>query len=224
MFAAIGLFVLLACGGDTGDASVRSSTSADSAVSGDLAAESAAVPLPSKAPPRLPPPDARDSLLALAAAPDSLLDRLATLEYGYEERGLIVHDTADGWLLVVTADSAREWIRASLVDSLYPLAQLVVDRLNYLTGAWDGTLREQPDVTAPPVAAGRLWRAAPPDAGETPAHVVRAEDRDGTLWFEVEVRSSTGCDGETPSARATGWVPAYGARREPTVWFYSRGC
>jgi hypothetical protein len=24
--------------------------------------------------------------------------------------------------------------------------------------------------------------------------------------------------------RFSGWVPGYGARGEPTVWYYSRGC
>ncbi len=133
---------LSSCNGEPGAETVGRAASAQV----DTPMGALPVPQPRDQPPPL--PHAPDSLLALAAAPDLLLDRLATREYSYDECGLLVHDTAAGWLLAVTADSAREWIRAAAVDRLHPLHELVVERLNYLTGASDGVLRSAPDIAA----------------------------------------------------------------------------
>lgn len=163
-------------------------------------------------------------MVALLVAPDSLLDRLETREYDYEGRALTVYAIVDGWYLVGTLDSARQWLRPSERDSLLPLETLLVGRLNYLTADWDGSVRAQPDPAAPLVGRAGAWRANGEDRDETPANVLRAQHTASGLWLEVQVMASTGCDGDTPRIRTTGWIPAWGARRSPTAWFFSRGC
>jgi len=169
-------------------------------------------------------PAGTDSLLGLLVTADSLLDRYATQEYGYEERGLRVYGVEGAAYLVATQDSQRVWIPAMPRDSLIPMALLVTERLNYLTLAWDGQLRVAPSMTAALVPTATSWRATGPDRDETPANVRQSRVTNGSLWLEVEVRSSSGCDGEDPTVRATGWIPAWGQGRAPTAWFYSRGC
>jgi hypothetical protein len=175
-------------------------------------------------PPPLPARGTPDSLVALLIAPDSLLDRLETREYDYEGRALTVYATIDGWHLVGTLDRARQWLRASDRDSLLPLETLLVGRLNYLTADWDGSIRTRPDPAAPLVGRAGAWRATGEDRDETPANVLRAQQTASGLWLEVQVLASTGCDGETPRIRSTGWIPAWGSRRAPSAWFFSRGC
>lgn len=169
-------------------------------------------------------PAGADSLLGILVTADSLLDRYAAEEYGYEERGLRVYGVMEGAYLVATQDSQRVWIPAMTRDSLIPLAQLVTERLNYLTLAWDGQLRVAPSLTAALVPTTTSWRATGPDRDETPANVRQSRVTNGQLWLEVEVRSSSGCDGDDPTVRATGWIPAWGQGRAPTAWYYSRGC
>ncbi len=170
-------------------------------------------------------PAGADSLLGLLVTADSLLDRYATREYGYEERGLQVFGVHPRAYLVATRDSSqRVWIPATARDSLLPLAQLLLPRLNYLTLAWDGQLRLAASSSAALVPTASSWRTVGPDRDETPARVLQTTTTNGQLWLEVEVLSSSGCDGEDPTVRATGWIPAWGAGRAPTAWFYSRGC
>jgi hypothetical protein len=200
-------------------------TGVDSTASVDTAAPpGAAASQRPVAPPPLPPRGAPDSLVALLIAPDSLLDRLATREVDYEGRALTVYAIVDGWYLVGTLDSARQWLRASGRDSVLPLETLLVGRLNYLTADWDGSVRTQPDPAAPLVGRAGAWRASGEDRDETPANVLRAQQTASGLWLEVQVLASTGCDGDTPRIRTTGWIPAWGAHRSPTAWFFSRGC
>jgi hypothetical protein len=42
------------------------------------------------------------------------------------------------------------------------------------------------------------------------------------MWIQVRVTDGH-CEGGSATLD-TGWVPAHGVTRKPSVWFYSRGC
>jgi hypothetical protein len=169
-------------------------------------------------PPPLPANGAADSLLALVTAPADSLPYYETKEYDYEEPAITVYGSYHEWYLVGRPDGRRAWIRAEAVGRFMHLEQLVPNRLNYLTQAWDGQLREEPGLAvlaaAVPIARGR----------ETPANVLKARHDGTTLWFHVQVLDVSPCEGGTPRVVATGWIPAWGTDHEVTAWFYSRGC
>jgi hypothetical protein len=45
----------------------------------------------------------------------------------------------------------------------------------------------------------------------------------GTLWLHIDLLSTGGC-GEPENLLASGWVPAYSATNDLTMWYYARGC
>ncbi|HEX9895121.1 MAG TPA: hypothetical protein VGA78_14415 [Gemmatimonadales bacterium] len=170
--------------------------------------------------PPLPAPGTLDSLQGLVVMPPESLPRFETREHGYEEESVVVYRRQGDWYLVGLRDGGRAWVSEHGLGAFYPLNQLVVNRLNWLTESWDTRLRQVPDLTAPAVEVD-VPRAR---RQETPATVLEARPAGGTLWFRVEVLDTSPCEGGTPRVVATGWIPAWGSDGKPTAWFYSRGC
>ncbi len=140
-------------------------------------------------------------------------DSLPTLEMGYEESAVIVTGRADGWYRIRLHDGDA-WVADSTAGRFVWYAQLVAEGLAYLTDAAPPRLASSPGgAAAAAVAAGASVR------------VTKTADRDGALWFEVEVLRGSPCgDDPDPPTTARGWLQAHGARSAPTVWFHSRGC
>lgn len=166
--------------------------------------------------------------LQLRAAPSDSADTLVTVtrwqdvlaeEVGYEEVALVIWRAADPWYLVATRDTIRGWIRMPDSATVFPLAELLPNRLNYLTAAWDGSVRPAPGGRAAPVVGTQR-----DELGEAPAEVHEARLVDGALWLRVSVFAESPCEGVIPPrVVATGWIPAY-AGGKVTAWYYSRGC
>jgi hypothetical protein len=171
--------------------------------------------------PPLPAPGARDSLLGLVTVPPDSLARFETREHAYEEKSVTVYGQQGNWFLVGTKAGGRAWLHTLATGRFLRLEELVVNRLNWLTEAWDTRLRDTPDANAPALEADV------PRAGgqEVPANVLESRYAGGTLWFRVEVQRDSPCEaGGSPPVIATGWIPAWGRDGKPTAWFYSRGC
>jgi hypothetical protein len=167
--------------------------------------------------------------LQLRAAPSDEADTVVTVtrwqdvlaeEVGYEEVALVVWRIAEPWYLIATRDTVRGWVRRPDSSTVVPLAELLPNRLSYLTRAWDGTVRAAPGTGV----ATRVEGMARDEAGETPADVHEARLVEGALWLRVSVFDQSPCEGVTPPrAVATGWIPAY-TGGAVTSWYYSRGC
>ncbi|HPF61563.1 MAG TPA: hypothetical protein PLI93_05825 [Gemmatimonadales bacterium] len=163
--------------------------------------------------------------LRAAPRPDApvrfVVQRLAELdieEIGYEEPAVVVRGTQPGWLRLALPDGGSGWVESPAGSRYTPLADLVVNRLNYLTLAWDRRVAEAPGV------AWRGVEGIDPGEPETPAVVHGSRIEAGTLWLEVSVQAYSPCEGDgAPPDVARGWVPAWTAG-EPTAWFHSRGC
>jgi hypothetical protein len=171
-------------------------------------------------PPTLPANGTPDSLLGLLVLPPDSLPRYETREVEYEVAAVSVYGQAGDYYLVGLRDGGREWLPARSAGAYYPMEQVILNRLNYLTEAWDRQVRDTPDLAA---QARQVTLPPQPDP-EIPAKVLEARLAGGTLWVHVEVHNQSPCEGETPKVVTTGWVPAWGAKRAPTVWFFSRGC
>jgi hypothetical protein len=168
-----------------------------------------------------PPVGDPDSLIGLVLAPPESLPQFETLEHAYEERAVAVYGIRGPWYLVGRPGGGRSWLDARVTGRFFPLDELLVDRLNYLTTAWDRSVRATPGLNAP---AQQL--ALPAGSGEeVPADVLESRRAGGTLWLRVSVLGKSPCDGgQAPPVLATGWIPAWGAGGKPAAWFFSRGC
>lgn len=176
---------------------------------------------PDTMPPPVPQAGARDSLIALVAAPPGLLDRFETRETDYESKALAVFGHERRYFLVGLPGGGRAWIHERETGAAHPIEQLLINRLNYLTPSWDMTVRESPGRNIPPrsVELGSSTQTA-----EIPARVLQFTRQPDGTWMQVEVYRTSPCGGGTPRVVATGWIPLYGADASPTVWFHSRGC
>jgi hypothetical protein len=171
--------------------------------------------------PPLPAPGTPDTLLGLVTVPTDSLAPFETKEHAYEEKAVTVYKRDGNWYLVGTRGGARAWVHTLSTSRFFPLEELVVNRLNWLTEAWDTHLRDTPDLNGP------AKEAPVPRAGgqEVPASVLESRTMGGMLWFRVEVYRDSPCEtGGKPTVIATGWIPAWGRDGKPTAWFYSRGC
>ncbi len=140
-------------------------------------------------------------------------------EVGYEEPSIAVYRIAFPWYLVSTRDSVLGWVRLPDGATVTPLVDLLPNRLNYLTTAWDGTIHE-----APGRGPGQPVPGLVLDHGEASARVLDARQVGDAIWLHLEVHDRSPCESSTdPVVLATGWVPLWTNAR-PTVWYYSRGC
>ncbi len=143
---------------------------------------------------------------------------LEAAETGYEEPSISIYRIADPWYLVSTRDSIMGWVHRPDGATVVPLADLLTDRLTYLTAAWDGMLHDTPGAAGHPVEGLVL------DHGEASVAVLGTRTVHGAEWVHVAVHQHSPCESATdPTVLATGWVPMWTGAR-PTVWYYSRGC
>jgi hypothetical protein len=150
-------------------------------------------------------------------APAATVQPLPTMEYGYEEPGVVVLERRDRWFRV-RLDAGSAWLEASAQDEFYDLERLYDHSLTYLTDAWSG------QVAAAPGMVGRVVQFPGLAAGQS-VRVRRTSREDGGLWFLVDILSRSPCAGDAePTVADRGWVRAYGKGGEPTIWFSSRGC
>jgi hypothetical protein len=178
----------------------------------------------SSPPPRLPQPpvevrSAPADGAALLGAIRSAAD-VVTRESDYERKAAVVLEQRPGWYRIALPNDRSGWLRAAGAGRFHPLSELIVNRLNYLTGHWDGWVWPDPGA-GHPVRSDRKRREG---RQEYPANVVAVEEIGGTLWLRVELLSADPCDGGSPTVVSGGWVPAYSPEGKLTAWFHARGC
>jgi HAMP domain-containing protein len=172
-------------------------------------------------PPPLPPAGLLDSLQGLVTVPPESLPRFEVEEHAYEEEAVKVYGHRGNWYLVGLREGGRAWLDTRATGRFLPLEELLTNRLNYLTAAWDARVRPEPDLSSPTTEV-RVARAVEP---EVPADVLESRRIGGTLWLRVEVHAESPCErGEKPPVIATGWIPAWAPDGRPTAWYYARGC
>ena len=161
-------------------------------------------------------PEEQATVLARIGFPRDVVTR----EYDYERKAAVVRARQPGWYRIALAGERDGWLRERDAGPFRPVAELLVNRLNYLTEHWDGWVWPEPG--AGHAVKSELKQAA--GRQEYPANVLATQDLAGTLWLQVEILSGSRCEGDTPQVRASGWIPAYSPDGRLTAWFYSRGC
>lgn len=178
----------------------------------------------SSPPPRLPhspievraAPVADSEVIRVIGSPEDVVTR----EYTYERKGAVVLEQRPEWYRVALPDDRTGWVSARAAGPWHPVDQLVVNRLSYLTAAWDGWVWPDPGAGIP--VNTHLKKSE--GRHEYPANVLGTQDIGGTLWLRIEILSADPCDGGSPKVVHGGWAPAYSPEGELTVWFHSRGC
>ena len=161
-------------------------------------------------------PECSGLMVNVHAGESRPVTELPTREHAYEAPAAIVLERRGQWYRVQLAEGSA-WLRASARNEYLSLEKLLADRMTYLTDEWDGRLHSSPgaiaDALRPRVPAGRPVR-------------VQAFQRVGNqLWIRVSVMTHSICQSaDAPTVAAEGWLPAYSAKGQPTVWFHSRGC
>ncbi len=147
-------------------------------------------------------------------------DDLKYREASYESRAALVFALVDGWYKVQLRNEQFAWLAPDAAGTYWPLEKLLPNRLSYLTGDWNRFVW-------PHIGAGiphRLSYSGDARPREQAVNVLAAARIASSLWLEVEVISSNGCDGGPEKVLSRGWIPAYGESGSPVAWFYSRGC
>jgi len=161
-----------------------------------------------------------DMLRGLAIVKPELLSGFETKEHAYEEKAVTVYGRLMDWYLVRKTDGAQAWLNKSDIGKYFTVEELMVNRNNYLTGAWDSRIRDTPDESQP----ARTVKLAAATRKEIPAKVLEAREAGGMSWLRVEILEQSPCEGGTPKVIASGWIPTWGDGQHPSAWFYSRGC
>jgi hypothetical protein len=147
-------------------------------------------------------------------------EELESREVGYEVGAAVVFARVGRWSRVRLGDGTFGWIAQEHAGTFFPYEDLPVRRLTYLTGAWSGHAWPEPGAGIPV----RSTRFSDDPGAEYAVDVHESRVVGGMLWFRVDVLTASPCDGGDARVAFSGWVPGYGARGEPTVWYYSRGC
>jgi len=150
----------------------------------------------------------------------ALAHDVLTREYSYERKGAAVRERRPGWYRVTLSSRRSGWIEAAAAGTFHAVADLLVDRLAYLTENWDGYVWPEPGAGHP--IEYEPWRKA--TRKEAAIKVVATQDIGGSLFVQVEILSQDPCTGGEPTTVLAGWVPAYTAAGKLIVWFHSRGC
>lgn len=79
--------------------------------------------------------------VGVRAAPGAGVHPLPTMEYAYEEPGVVVLERRATWFRI-RLSSGSAWLESSEAEDFYDLERLFVDRLTYLTRAWGCCVRE----------------------------------------------------------------------------------
>lgn len=160
--------------------------------------------------------DVESPLLATVASYDEVESR----EVGYEVGAAVAFARAEGWTRIRLADGRFGWVAPDDAGTWFPYGELVVNRLNYLTGEWSGHV--WPDLGAGIPA--RSSNKVSAEREEYAAEVIESTTVGGTLWFRVNVLSVNPCEAGERRVGLSGWIPAFGPTGQPTAWYYSRGC
>lgn len=152
-------------------------------------------------------------------------EQALTEESGYEIPALIAYERAGPWFRIALPRGSA-WIR-NKPRNIQSYPQLLTDdRLTHMASGWDGTLWSTPGApSARPVSSTmkRVIQEAKDAPREVDVDVLAIRHVAGEPWIQVRVVDGH-CEGADPVKIESGWVPAHRPTREPSVWFYSRGC
>lgn len=147
------------------------------------------------------------------------MDQLQHREASYEYAAASVYAYNDFGHQVKLADGRSGWLAREHAGTWFAYEELIIKRLNYLHRDWHGLLW-------PAAGAGLPLRLSGTNAaGREHAATVKASMRVAdSLWLQLDLLSSDGCNGKPAKIIASGWTPAWLVNGEPAAWFHSRGC
>lgn len=154
------------------------------------------------------------------AGADRVVEPLPTDEYGYEEAGAVVL-ARRGDRFKIALQNGAAWVEPMAGAEFHPLEDLILERLSFLTDAWNGM------VCGDPGDSGSCREIGPWVDDSLNVTVLGHRETGERLWFEIEVppRDRDSCGQPAPDVSPVrGWISAHHDNGEPAIWFYSRGC
>lgn len=167
-----------------------------------------------------------DVRIVLRRAPGGVAEDVPVEESDYEVQAAIVYQQSGPWYRIALKRGSA-WIRRDDAKNFLRYPELLLqDRLPHMAAGWDGRLWRTPGApSARPVspAMTSLLKASADTNSDVDVDVLAIRRIRGEAWIQVRVVDGH-CGDEDPVTVETGWVPAYRATGERSVWFYSRGC
>lgn len=158
-------------------------------------------------------PDASSKLIAHEIAPHEIEMR----EISYEQNSFIVYGVSKGWYRLKTKAGVYGWYHAEF-ETYFPLPELLMGRLSYLTDSWDGRIWPDPGAGIP------LHLKVPADDSLRHVEIERSTQIAGSHWVKLKLYRNDLCSGSESKVAAAGWVPLWNPQGLLTLWFWSRGC
>ena len=152
------------------------------------------------------------------------------IETSYEFKQVAVSSKIDDWVQVRINDELA-WIQMHPGEEFSPYLSLI-------EGLWGYTFSTRLDVSRVPGGEGRVVEVTPEMQNEANAHpqwsphveilesVSLSEVVGESDWIKIQVFDQPPCEryDEPRQVILEGWIPAYDADGEISVWYYSRGC
>jgi hypothetical protein len=161
----------------------------------------------------------------LRRVPGGAVESVPMEESDYEVSSAIVYQQSGPWFrIALTGGSA--WIRRDDSKDFLRYPEMLQERLTHLAAGWDGRLWRTPGASSARAVSPEvksLLKAMTDANSDVDVDVLAVRRIRGEAWIQVRVLNAHCGDGDHVTID-TGWVPAYRATREPSVWFYSRGC
>jgi hypothetical protein len=147
--------------------------------------------------------------------------RLTSMEFEYEQPGVVVIDRKEHWYKIKLNENAGKsygWVFIRDHTQYFPVEILLKQSMSFL-------IRQNLKVYSGPETTTPVWIADESVDAFLQAEVLNSKTISGEVWLKVELKTENFCTGESTGAPdLTGWVPLHQPDGSLSAWFWSRGC
>ncbi len=144
------------------------------------------------------------------------LSELKTREIGYEMEAALVFHRSDEWSQVKLLSGEFGWVKDSESTRFHSLKEILPGRVSYLTRNWDRLIWRVPGADIPTELSMK--------GDEIAVDITSSKEIANSLWFKVHIYKENPCSNGNRDFTWSGWIPAWNAKGELSIWFWSRGC
>ncbi len=141
-------------------------------------------------------------------------------EYGYEETGAMIYETADNWYKIKIKNNYF-WVDKNHAGKFHAYPQILENKLTYLPN-WDFMLRDK--LSGATIEINHPLKGMESQDNEIAVNILDIIKYKKQWWLQIEILEKSPCTDNEEKSVKQGWVPAYSEDNQRTASFYSRGC